>query len=148
MSITVGASGGNKTVTAVTVGTSGGNKAVLNAYVGTATGNQLVFSAFSASASPNSVSGFRSGPGIATSNSTTATPNGGTGSYTYAWRRVSGDVGVTAGLSTSATTTFQATVGPGETVTAEFVCDVTDTGLGVTEATNSVFITLEDIGSG
>lgn len=148
MSITVGTSGGNKTVTAVTVGTTGGNKAVLNAYLGTSGGNKLIFSAFSVSASPNSVSGFRSGPGVVTSGNTTATPNGGSGSYTYAWRRVSGDSAITAALSTSSTTSFQATLSAGQGRTAEFVCDVTDTGLGVTETTNSVSVTLQDIGGG
>lgn len=60
------------------------------------------------------------------SNSVTVTPSGGTGPYTYAWSRFSGHSSIFAGSPTAATTEFSATFYKGQTRTAVFRCNVTD----------------------
>jgi hypothetical protein len=80
---------------------------------------------FVAIVAPTSVSG--SGPGSATSGSTTATPLGGTGPYTYAWYYFSGFTATFADSVTSATTTFTSNViSPGDSVVTTFYCVITD----------------------
>lgn len=75
-----------------------------------------------------------------TSSSTTATPSGGVGPYTYAWARVSGDV-IAAVSSTSATTTFSGSV-PIDLNTAA-VMRVTVTDGASNTATADVNVALE-----
>jgi len=151
MTITVGTSSGNKAVNAITVGTSSGNKAVLNAWVGTSSGNKLIFTAFSVSLSHTNSSGAGAGVSsisVTTSPAITVNVSGGSGSYSYAWRRVSGDTQVNVDNPSSATTAATVTVPPNTLYSAVFVCDVTDTVLGVTETTGQATFTAEHIGSG
>lgn len=76
-------------------------------------------------ANKSSVGGTRVGAGSVTSATVTVTASGGTSPYTYAWTKISGDA-ITATLSTSATTAFSGTVALGETLTAQFECEITD----------------------
>ncbi|KAB2901286.1 MAG: hypothetical protein F9K31_02555 [Dokdonella sp.] len=94
------------------------------------------------SASPTSVSKIIASPGIATTNATTATADGGKGSKTYSWTRVSGDTGLTPTASTSATTAFQGTVGGGNPTSrsAVFKCTVTDSSGSASSNNVSVYI--------
>lgn len=141
---TVGTSGGNKTIAAITVGTASGNKAVAVGYVGTSGGNKVFFTALSASASPSFVSGSDTGV-VVTTNTSTATPTGGFGPFTYAWAFVSGDA-VTVVSPTLATTAFRGgAMGVGETRNAIFRCTVTDTATGFTAITNDVAAEVERI---
>lgn len=141
---TIGTSGGNKTIAAITVGTSGGNKAVVTGYVGTSGGNKVFFSALAASASPSSVNGSGGGvPGTVTSGSTTATPSGGIGPFTYSWVKTGGGT-TAADSSSSATTTFSAGLGAGIVRITTWVCNVTDTGTGIVAQTNTVTVTLDN----
>lgn len=75
---------------------------------------------------PN-VSGAGSSAGIisVTSAAAFATPVGGTGPYTYAWTKVSGDT-LTVVSPTSAVTSFRASLGPGIGRLAIYRCTVTD----------------------
>lgn len=90
---------------------------------------------------PSSVSGTGDAisPILITSSTATATPTGGTAPYTYAWTKVSGDT-MTVTNSTSASTAFRTSVGPGDVKTATYRCTVTDKN-GLT-AQDSVSITL------
>jgi len=148
MPITIGTGAGNKVIANVVVGTASGNETVLNAYVGTSGGNKLVYTALSAAAFPNSVTGFRIGAGVATTISTTATATGGLGPFTYSWARTSGDTEISITAASSATTQFTATLGNGDSFSAQFVCTVTDTGTGLTVDTNAVSAVIEEIGGG
>lgn len=76
-----------------------------------------------------------------TTSPVTVTAEGGAGGYTYSWARVSGDTSITATASTAAVTSFTATVLLGTTVTADFVCTVTDAA-GAHLATNHVTVTM------
>ena len=74
-----------------------------------------------------------------TSTTATATPVGGTGPFTYAWTKVSGDT-LTVTNPTNASTAFRASIGPGDSRFATYRCTVTDS-LGLT-AIGSTSITL------
>lgn len=73
-------------------------------------------SGLSVTISPGSAYGFLFDPEPAplfatvTTNSVTATAAGGTGPYTYAWTKVSGDSALSANSPAAATTTFSANV--------------------------------------
>lgn len=94
--------------------------------------SRIIFSTtspLSAVASEPIVFGSSFGTGTATTTSTTITPSGGTAPYTYAWSLLmtTGGVNPTAGGPTSATTNFtQTSLGPGEGVSSEWLCTVTD----------------------
>ncbi len=77
---------------------------------------------------------------LATSN-VTAAAAGGSGAYTYAWARVSGDSAITAGSPTAAVTNFSATLSPNDIKLAVFRVTATDTGTGAT-ATHDVTVAL------
>lgn len=98
--------------------------------------------ALTAAASPTSVTGFSYGGGTAVTNTTTVTPTGGLGPYTYAWVRVSGLGGITA--PTNATTAFFTTLPGGGDQSGVFRCTVTDS-LG-TIATADVYASFFDVG--
>lgn len=105
----------------------------------------LVFStapAFSASASPSSVGGAAGGTGSAQTGITTVTPSGGTPPYTYAWALDFATPELFAlpfaDSPTSAASSFtQTSMGPSDSVTAQFTCTVTDDDSNT--ATASVF---------
>ena len=79
--------------------------------------------------SPNSQGVLNSGATV-TSESCTAVLTGGVGPFTYAWVKDSGD-SITATNATSAATWFQAVgMKREESRSAEFRCNVTDTGNG------------------
>ena len=71
--------------------------------------------------------------------SNTVTPTNGSGAYTYAWG-ISDDVGGTwtvfSGGATATAVIKVATVYPGDAATANFFCDLTDTGTGQTVRSN------------
>jgi hypothetical protein len=80
------------------------------------------------SISPTSLNTDFAGTPI-TSAGATATPSGGTATYSYAWTKVSGDT-VTINSPTSATTTFTAAVIAGHSKAATYRCTVTDSTAG------------------
>ena len=106
---------------------------------------RLVYStspALSLAASPTSVGGGSFGGSPATTDSTTATPTGGTGPYTYAWTLISYSSGTapTINSATSATTTFiQTGLGPGGYESAVFRCTVTDSLAATAQADVDAF---------
>jgi hypothetical protein len=113
------------------------------AYVSGAWREVAVFTPpLSVTVTPESVLGFRSGPGSVTTDSTTATPLGGLGPYSYSWARVGAGTAV-ATAPTSATTAFQRTLGTGDDVTETWRVTVTD-GLGGT-ATYDVLATFNSL---
>lgn len=61
-----------------------------------------------------------------TTNSVTVTPTGGTGPYTYAWTRVSGDSAVNVSNATNPTVSFNANVPRDGERSATWRCTVTD----------------------
>lgn len=91
---------------------------------------RTIYTAMTANASPSDVSGtvgtFGPGAATVTSNSTTASPSGGTAPYSYAWAYSSGDTGITPFAPTSASTTFSKSLGLGVENIASFVCTITD----------------------
>lgn len=99
------------------------------------------------SASPTSVSGTQSGEGPITVNtsSTTATPSGGLGPFTYSWAYVSGGISASANSPASATTSFRAEPPPGS-FTSTMRVTVTD-AFGQT-ATADVSATFNNVYSG
>jgi len=91
-------------------------------------------------AAPGTISGTTAGTGTAVTNSTTATPTGGTAPYTYAWQIISfdGPVTPTANSPTAATSAFTQTgIGIGESFSATIVCQVTDSTPGTPLVANS-----------
>jgi hypothetical protein len=79
---------------------------------------------FSASASDYAPYGSRTGPGFVTTTSVTITPTGGHSPYTYLWTKTAGSGSITT--ATSASTTFGASVAPGDDEVGAFQCVVTD----------------------
>ena len=82
-------------------------------------------STLSASLSTGTLSATLSGSGSLATGTVTATPTGGTGPYTYAWSKVSGDT-VTPSSTTTAAITFSATGTAPQTIAAVWQCVVTD----------------------
>lgn len=83
----------------------------------------------SVAASPDYVFGVTLGGGSVATGNTTATPTGGTAPYTYAWTVTAFDNSVTPSVTapTSATTSFlQTNIGLGESFSATFQIEVTD----------------------
>lgn len=100
-------------------------------------------SSFSASASPTTRTASGAfGDGAITGN-TTATPAGGSGSYTYTWSRVSGSTAIVPTEHLLATTAFVIgpQVGPA-VVNTVFKCTVTDAVSAATADTNTVSVTI------
>lgn len=96
-------------------------------------------STFTVSVSPASLHAYGTGV-VSTVVPAVATPAGQTGSVTYSWTRVSGDV-LTVSNATSASTTFSATVGIGNQIkSAVYKCTATDSGGHVSSDTVDVTI--------
>lgn len=106
------------------VGSVAGTIATQNTNVATVT-NTASGGALVATLDKAAVSGSRSGAGTVTTGSVTVTASGGTGPYTYAWTRVTGET-FTPTAATSATTAFQITVAAEDVKTAQYRCTVTD----------------------
>jgi hypothetical protein len=87
---------------------------------------------FGATANATGRSGSRSGAGSVTTNTVTITPTGASGAVTYSWYRIGGDTAVNVTSASAASTTFNGSVGVGETKNATFACAVTDAGSGKT----------------
>lgn len=98
----------------------------------------------SASVSPSTISktnfgNTAIGP-VGPTNPVTATGSGGTGSYTYAWTRISGDASTTISSSTTASVTFsRASCSDGVNYVSTWKCTVSD---GTTSASGNVQVTL------
>lgn len=93
--------------------------------------------------STSSLYASRATPGTVTSASCTRTISGATGATSTLWSRVSGDAAIAITSSTSASTTFSASVSAvNPSRTAVFKCTVTDTVTNVDSNTN-VTVTLE-----
>lgn len=99
--------------------------------------------ALSGYANKSSVGGTRLGSGSVTSATVTVTAVGGTGPYTYAWSKVSG-AAITATAPTNNVTAFSGTVGVGETITAIFECEITDS-LAATFVVGPIGVGLSEI---
>jgi hypothetical protein len=100
------------------------------------------YATLTASASPASVSGSGNTATVS-SGSATCTPSGGSGNFTYSWVRVSGSTSVSAVSATAATSAFRATtLTAGQTLSAVFRCDVTDTTTGVTASSGNVSVSV------
>lgn len=113
--------------TYVPSGTTGTNGAVpssgaisINNFYGTSAATSL-----SINISPGDMYTSRSGPGLVTSSTDTASASGGAGGYTYAWSYQSGD-SYTINSPTSAATTFTTNVGVGVLKSGVYRCTVTD----------------------
>ena len=73
------------------------------------------------------VFGIKTGSGTCTSDAATITASGGSGSFTYAWSRVSGDSSTSATSPTAAASTFHRTGSPTNNYSSVWRCRVTDT---------------------
>jgi hypothetical protein len=103
---------------------------------------QTVYQAMTAEASPDNPFNTASTSTI-TTNSSTATPTGGTAPYTYLWQAATYNEGAIAITTpTAATTTFRRTgCFSGDVYIGDFFCTVTD-ALGVVAVTNIVNVTI------
>ena len=106
------------------VGSVAGNVAALNANTNAAS-VAASSGALTATVSPSSASKFQATAGTLTTGAVTVTPSGGTGPYTYAWAKVTGDT-FTVNSPTGATTTFSVTLALDEDAAAQYRCTVTD----------------------
>jgi hypothetical protein len=105
---------------------------------------ELVWQGFTVEASPDTLNAQDFSTTV-TSGVCTVTPTGGSGSYTYAWSQVSGDL-ITILNPTGASTAFRgSTMEPGESRSGVFVCAVTDTGSGAEAETNQVSVNLTSL---
>lgn len=120
--------GEDRTITSGRVYVEGAERTLTRA-IGMVAGNTQTLATFipdlSLTIVPNVASGTTATFGIVTTNSVTATPNGGSGPYSYAWVRTSGNASSASSLN-SATTTFQRFQPPGEEAIETWQCTVTD----------------------
>ena len=96
---------------------------------------------FTLSVAPTSVGGSSSSSTV-TSNSSKATPVGGSGLFTYSWARTGGNSSIVAVSPSSAQTTFQATGMSISTISATFACTVKDSVTGIPLTTVNVSVSL------
>ena len=113
---------------------------VADVQAGVATGSIT----FSAAVSPASATGTRSGSGSVTTNSVTVTITGGTGPFTIAWARASGDLGFTADSPASLTTTFTGSIAAGQDRNSVWRGTVTDT-FDASSVSVTVGVSISDI---
>jgi hypothetical protein len=94
---------------------------------------------------PNTVAGFSSGTGTATSDEAVATATGGTAPYTYAWTLVASPNPCIANFPALGTTDFTMTgMGTGDSYIASWLVTVTDANSNT--ATASIDAIFSDIG--
>jgi hypothetical protein len=108
---------------------------------------RTVFSYISLSLNLTYISAVNSGAsasGTTTSSVITGTVSGGTGPFTYAWARVSGDTQITAGSPTAAATTFSATCYDAVEFSTVFRLTVTDANGATATADITVDLTWVD----
>jgi hypothetical protein len=134
MTLTFGASAGNKDATSIHIGTASGVRTVTEGWIGTASGNRQFYSATPALtvvATPETITWFGGGGSYYSSSDATATPYGGTPPYSYAWSVDNGAVSMNnpGGQSTA----FFSTDGG----FANATCTVTDS-LGAEAVSNNV----------
>ena len=91
---------------------------------------------------PTSVGGSDSSSTV-TSSSATASATGGSGFKTYAWRRTSGSASIVSVSPSSAASQFRATGMSIGSISAKFVCDITDSVTGEVKSTAEVNVYLE-----
>lgn len=105
-------------------------KTVINAWVNVAGTWQRIFGApLMVSVSASTVYGVYTGlslPQTVTSSSSTCMVAGATGSVTYSWVEVSGDIGTSANSPTAATTTWSKTSSAYGDFVSTWVCNVVD----------------------
>lgn len=109
----------------------------INTAISQSSGSALVITS-----DQSSVSGLADNGSSATTPTVTATAAGGTSPYSYSWSFVSGDNGIIINSASAATTTFSGTPGVNNSLSATYLCTVTD-DLSET-ATVSVTVTLTD----
>ena len=109
---------------------------------------RTVFSALGASVNPFSVDGFGDSPSpiAIQTQPVTAAAQGGTAPFTFAWTQASGDP-ATILNPTGAQTAFRfASVGPGDSRGASFVCTITD-ATGASAQPSTVFASATNYGN-
>jgi hypothetical protein len=87
--------------------------------------------------------GAIAGPGTAITNACTVTTTGGSGSYSYAWSRTSGDATIAISSAASATVSWSHTFGVPAVLDAFWQCVVTDTGTGQSVTISNIQAELE-----
>lgn len=135
-------------VRVVSVNDAGTWRTIQNIYVNDAGIWRLVFTALSATAAGTApLNKAENSSGIA-SNNITATPSGGSGSYTYLWSIVTHDdpdstPSINAASSQTCTVTTADDPALQRTISVTVHCTVTDSVSGATAVTNNVTITHE-----
>lgn len=94
---------------------------------GSSSGGSLIASLSPTSIWKTSGTTGTSGTKVVTTGTVTATVTSGSGGYTYAWSRTSGDSRITANSPSAASTTFTATLNkPEDSASASFRCRLSD----------------------
>jgi hypothetical protein len=131
-------SGTVRRIARITVEDAGTVRTIQRVYVEDSGVQRLVYIYYSADISPTSIN-TTSNP----SSSATCNAIGGTGPFTYAWARISGDTRITANSTSSSATTFSRTgFALFEVASATFRCTITDTATGDT-VQDTIAVTME-----
>lgn len=130
MTFSVGASGVWKTATRSWVGVSGVWKPVVRMWVGAGGAWKQFYAALSVVVNNYNQQFPAGGANPATTLAVSPIIDGGSGSYTYSWTYVSGDI-FTINSPTGASTTFSADIANGAFKSGVYRCTVTDTVFGV-----------------
>jgi hypothetical protein len=135
-------------ITAVSVNDVGTWRTILNIYVNDNGTWRLVFTALSATAAGTDPLLKAANANSIVSNNITATPSGGSGSYTYLWSIVThDDPDSTPSINSASSVTCQVETADNpalqRTINVTVRCTVTDAVSGATAQTNTVTITHE-----
>lgn len=135
---------GTKPLTDVTIADVGSIKTQLEAQAtnqaAATAASSAATGALSATANQSAVYGHGVAGATITTTSVTITPTGGTGPYTYAWAKQSGD-DVTIDAAAAATTTFSKTGVAGQYFNGTYCCTVTDSVAATFDVCIPVYIT-------